>query len=370
MTVTQYIGARYVPKFNEPLEWDFNKGYEPLTIVYHGGNSYTSKQSVPPNVQIDNEDYWALTGNYNAQIEQYRKEVKNVETKLDTFDTSIKNNTATGETNKTNIEDAKTDIEVLKNKFPLKTVDISDGAVKLANLSPEANEIIETTRQGVETNTADIEAIKNGGIEDLTTIKSDVAENKTKIEANKTSLETLKSKFPIKTADIENSSVTFEKLTPSAVSYFYKNLKIRRFGLGDIYTDNAGMQVSSNVYNFEGWYMPELELLCIQRLEVNGYQDTSIITEPINIVLPDYVPSISDTIYIGMGPVGCGFTEFTFTNWLTMRFTGRTLQTNAVDKDLWWNLAAPCIVSLKGHSASNATPNAQNAIAENGFINE
>ena len=80
MSVTQYIGARYVPRFSEPLAWDINKEYEPLTIVYYAGNSYTSKQAVPKNIQLDNEDYWALTGNYNAQIEQYRKETANAST--------------------------------------------------------------------------------------------------------------------------------------------------------------------------------------------------------------------------------------------------------------------------------------------------
>lgn len=75
MTVTQYIGARYVPLFSEPLDWDITKEYEPLTIVYNAGNSYTSRQAVPTGIDISNTDYWALTGNYNAQIEQYRKEV-------------------------------------------------------------------------------------------------------------------------------------------------------------------------------------------------------------------------------------------------------------------------------------------------------
>lgn len=76
MAVTQYIGARYVPLFADPIQWDSTKTYEPLTIVYNGGNSYTSKQYVPAGIQINNEAYWALTGNYNAQIEQYRAEVK------------------------------------------------------------------------------------------------------------------------------------------------------------------------------------------------------------------------------------------------------------------------------------------------------
>lgn len=74
--VTQYIGARYVPLFAEPLEWSNTKEYEPLTIVLHQGNSYTSRQFVPRGIDISNTEFWANTGNYNAQIEQYRQEVQ------------------------------------------------------------------------------------------------------------------------------------------------------------------------------------------------------------------------------------------------------------------------------------------------------
>lgn len=63
-----------MPLFADPIDWDNTKTYEPLTIVYHQGNSYTSRQSVPAGVDITDTTYWALTGNYNAQIEQYRKE--------------------------------------------------------------------------------------------------------------------------------------------------------------------------------------------------------------------------------------------------------------------------------------------------------
>ena len=76
MSVSQYIGARYVPLFAEPAEWNAERTYEPLTIVLHEGNSYTSKQFVPRGVDLDNDEFWALTGNYNSQVEQYRQEVK------------------------------------------------------------------------------------------------------------------------------------------------------------------------------------------------------------------------------------------------------------------------------------------------------
>lgn len=73
--VTQYVGARYVPLFANPIEWNSERAYEPLTIVLHKGNSYTSRQSVPTGVDISDDAFWAMTGNYNAQIEQYRGEV-------------------------------------------------------------------------------------------------------------------------------------------------------------------------------------------------------------------------------------------------------------------------------------------------------
>lgn len=68
----QYVGARYVPKIMG--EWNKALQYEALSIVTHLGNSFTSKVPVPANIDITNTDYWVNTGNYNAQVEAYRKE--------------------------------------------------------------------------------------------------------------------------------------------------------------------------------------------------------------------------------------------------------------------------------------------------------
>lgn len=76
MSVTQYIGARYVPLFADPDQWSSDRAYEPLTIVLHEGNSYTSKQAVPIGIDITNKAFWAQTANYNAQVEAYRREVQ------------------------------------------------------------------------------------------------------------------------------------------------------------------------------------------------------------------------------------------------------------------------------------------------------
>ena len=75
-----YVGHRYVPKLDG--EWDKTKLYESLTIVQHEGNSFTSRQYVPIGVDISNKDYWVATGNYNAQIEYYRRDVVGVKDDL------------------------------------------------------------------------------------------------------------------------------------------------------------------------------------------------------------------------------------------------------------------------------------------------
>lgn len=84
MAVRQYVGARYVPKFADPVAWQSGTSYEALTIVTYNNSSYTSKVPVPATVgnPADNSDYWALTGNYNAQVEAYREETVAVQENL------------------------------------------------------------------------------------------------------------------------------------------------------------------------------------------------------------------------------------------------------------------------------------------------
>lgn len=82
---SMYVGARYVPKFADPIEWDIERGYESLTIVTYKGESYTSKCPVPPGIDIKNERYWALTGAYNAQVEEYKNQVKDLSEQVTGF---------------------------------------------------------------------------------------------------------------------------------------------------------------------------------------------------------------------------------------------------------------------------------------------
>lgn len=119
--VREYVGARYVPLFAEPITWDNTQTYEPLTIVVYQGNSYTSRQYVPTGIEITNTDYWALTGNYNAQIEQYRSEVSNISsnvTELSTNFTNFQNTTDTQLQSIVSVNNEQTqDIEELNTRI-------------------------------------------------------------------------------------------------------------------------------------------------------------------------------------------------------------------------------------------------------------
>lgn len=113
----QYVGARYVPKIMG--EWDKNIAYEALSIVTYKGNSFTSKIPVPAKVDIGNETYWVNTGNYNVQIEEYRKEAleakqlaNNTNTDLQAFK---KNQTNTNNEINNKINSTTSALNILKN---------------------------------------------------------------------------------------------------------------------------------------------------------------------------------------------------------------------------------------------------------------
>lgn len=112
MTVREYIGARYVPLFMG--EWDINADYEPLSVVQHQGASYTSRESVPHGVDITNTHYWALTGNYNAQVEAYRQEVR-------TFDSRITANADAITANTETITEVSEDLATLQSSLEAET---------------------------------------------------------------------------------------------------------------------------------------------------------------------------------------------------------------------------------------------------------
>lgn len=118
MSVRQYIGARYVPLFADPIEWDSTRSYEPLTVVMNQGTSYVSKQSVPVGIEITNETYWLRWADYNAQLEEYIRQVQLYSERITT----------------------------LENKFPINTIDIANSAItnaKLDNNSVDTSNVVD-----------------------------------------------------------------------------------------------------------------------------------------------------------------------------------------------------------------------------------
>lgn len=116
--VREYVGARYVPLIAG--EWDKTKAYEPLTIVTNEGNSYTSKQYVPVGVDITNQDYWVLTGNFNGGLANLTKNFNEFKTSTDQELTNL--------TEDLNQFKTSTDqnIENLQNKVKTEIVIIGD----------------------------------------------------------------------------------------------------------------------------------------------------------------------------------------------------------------------------------------------------
>lgn len=76
----QYIGARYVPTFADPLTWDNSHSYEALMMVVYMGDTYTSKKPVPPGIAITDTEYWAMTGAFNSQLSLLSNRVSDLET--------------------------------------------------------------------------------------------------------------------------------------------------------------------------------------------------------------------------------------------------------------------------------------------------
>ena len=87
---SMYIGARYVPIFADPVEWDDEREYEPLTIVVHNDDCYTSKCYVPKGAQLPpypegQTKYWVKTSDYNGQFADLKKTVLDLSRLVEQF---------------------------------------------------------------------------------------------------------------------------------------------------------------------------------------------------------------------------------------------------------------------------------------------
>ena len=336
MATSQYIGARYVPLFADPYDWDDTREYEPLTVVYSNGNSYTSRQYVPKGTPLADENYWVVTGNYNAQVEQYRKETNAVS---DKYDTVVKKSNDALSLAKTNERDiAANDAELAG------TAD--SGLKTLITEETERAKLEESSINGKLAGTAD------SGLKTLITEETERAKREES---------SIDSKFPIASDSIADGAVTAPKMATSAVSSILQGFTVRRFDNTDAKADNTGMVCPAGGF-LSGFYIVELGILVINR-----FSGTEAQTGETTFSLPTYVPSVSGVIQMAdFGAVGWTSTS-DFSKWTGLRYgKGRHIFLNTSFAQQFASVCA--LAYLKPYESSSQSANYANAVASNQII--
>ncbi len=297
MATTQYIGARYVPLFAEPIEWDKTKQYEPLTIVTNSGNSYTSRQFVPTGIEITNEEFWALTGNYNAQIEQYRNEVT-------AYDNRITAAQDTANSAKTSADLAKTSADSAKT-----SADAANAAVTAEQSRAEAKEaeiqsLAETNKTDIAHMDAQLAGTSNSGLLDRVNAVS--------------------AKFPVGTADLADGAVTASKLSNDAISSIFAGLTVRRFDSSDAKADNDGLVIPNSKSRLAGYWIPELGMLVINALNSDHASFPKVGNGATSAFkLPSYVNYPSSDLYVTRAAFLVWTSSSYFNSWEAMTINSK-----------------------------------------------
>lgn len=85
----KYVGARYMPKFDENL-WDITTSYEALTVVDNGaGTTYVSNKPVPAGIPLTNTEYWAVYGASSGAILDLQTRMGTAENDIDSIEDTI-----------------------------------------------------------------------------------------------------------------------------------------------------------------------------------------------------------------------------------------------------------------------------------------
>ena len=159
-------------------------------------------------------------------------------------------------------------------------------ALSAANNAVNRVATVETTMTKVQDAANNAYAQAQANKNDIGTLNGEVAE-----------LNKLKSKFPVKGADIATGAVTAEKLDATAIAAMWKGQRVYRFDSGDSTADNAGLVVPAGAA-LGGFYLADLELLII----INGYLSQESAASDV-LTLPSYVPAAPMDIKIGCGCV-------------------------------------------------------------------
>lgn len=413
MTTTQYIGARYVPLFADPLEWDNKREFEPLTIVLHNGASYTSRQYVPKGIDILNEEFWALTGNYNAQVEQYRSEVL-------TFDGRITTAQAAADKAQTTADNARKDVtdfeQTFNAKFPLKADDlaadsvtaekIADGAITTAKLV--AGSVTETKIADGAISTAKLalNSVTSLNIAPAS-VTNEKLGNDSVAEANLQDGSVTSSKFKtgavnaaaimdgavtdaklatgaitndklgansVASGNIQDGAITATKISDTAINSILNGFTIRYFDSTDAKADNDGLKCPPGTAvtgsRLAGFYIVELQLLALNVCVVNSTEwavNSSIVR------LPSYVARPA-TSFLQLAKIG--LIKYNSTNdfvaWTGLRYDkdGNLYPNSTIDASLSASIPSSMMLYLRPYSSgSEVTGNVYSAFTkQNGVI--
>lgn len=306
MATTQYVGARYVPLFAEPAQWDINKQYEPLTIVLDHGNSYTSRQFVPTGIELTNDAFWALTGNYNAQVEQYRQEVAaydgRIKTAQSTADDAAKNAAKVNSAVEEEVTRATTKESEIQSLAETNETDIAHLDAQMA--ATTASELLNRITKETSDRTTAVSSLGTRiDTERTERVAADDALGK-RIDNEKTKLESLISgKFPIGTDSILDGAVTSTKLAQSAINALLNGVSIRCFDSSDATADNDGM-ICPEKFRVHGCYIDALKLLIINMVESSYVSWNAEYSSTNGITLPRYVPDVTKNVELsGFGTI-------------------------------------------------------------------
>lgn len=202
---SQYIGARYVPKFADPLEWDGAKAYENLIIVTHNNESYTSRCPVPPGIDITNERYWAKTGAYNAQLEQLKEGVSDLSSQVTGFAQDNKEFRA-------KIEQYDKDNAEMKNTVAKNDARVDNLAERVATAETEIEGLQATTAQHTK-DLADLHAKDEDLQRQITSNDNDIAALQAKNTEQDSRLNGINTKLKSHDASIAQNTADIAKNT-------------------------------------------------------------------------------------------------------------------------------------------------------------
>lgn len=157
-------------------------------------------------------------------------------------------------------------------------------ALSAANNAVNRVGTVETTMANVQATANNAYALAQANENDIGALNGEVV-----------GLNQLKSKFPVKTADMATGAVTAEKLDATAIAAMWRSQRVRRFDSADSTADNTGLAVPDGGA-LAGFYLEDLELLII----INGYLHTTSSAADV-LTLPSYVPVAPNNVKIGCG---------------------------------------------------------------------